>query len=211
MRRPIKIIVSLVLVIAFLLICFVAFAVFAFGSWLHTYRSFTQKTLVAEISVSEIKREDNGLEYFELSYVARKDESALTKMFTSREEEDGFEDELVYKLYGDHFEIGGEVVKFNDFWVLFDLRNIYKVTRLEGDFTDVDMANKVAEQGNRTIFELNGGIDDYWKLFQENEQSASFLVDSVYGSYATRFVQNEPKEYNLFITEDGFILEEKEP
>ncbi|MBD3280158.1 hypothetical protein GF389_01375 [Candidatus Dojkabacteria bacterium] len=210
MKNTIKIIFSLVLVIIFLVFCGVFFVMMSFGSWLHTYRVFTQKSLVAEVEVSELKTDENEFEYFELIYRPKEQQSGLLTILTSNKPGvDEYDEAQRFTLYGDHFELGGEIVKFDDFWTLLNLENIYKVTRLEGDYTDAEIASDAAAGGLRTLHELNGGTDDYWRQLQKNEDNYEFLVDSVYGNFATKFVQDETRTYNLYVTEDGFILDEK--
>lgn len=195
--------VSFVLAILFVVLCFMLVIGFSLGSWLHTYKTFTQKRLVAVIEVSELK-EDGEKTYADIKYRPVDDQSAFAKILTSKTSEgESFEEEQNYLIYGDHFEIGGEIVKFNDFWHLFNLRNIYKVSRLEGDY--VNATSDVSSE--RTVIQLNGGTDNYWKEFQRNQERYSFFVDSVYGNFATRFIQDEPETYSLYITEDGFILD----
>lgn len=209
-KKFVKVIFSLILTIIFIIACFLAFIMFSFASWLHTYRAFTQKKLVAIIEVQPSKKDERGFEYTTLTYKPVKEESALIRMLTgSNSESEDFDGDKEYKLYGDHVELGGEVVKFNDFWTLFNLKSIYKVTRLEGDFTDAETAKKLPSE-ERSVYELNGGTDDYWKRLQKNTSDYDFLVDTVYGSYATKFVQDEPQTYGLYITEDGFLLDNVE-
>ncbi len=206
-QKLLKVIFSLVLTIIFIMACFAAFIIFSFASWLHTYKSFTQRRLVAVIEVQPSKTDQSGFEYTNVTYRPVKEESALISVLNpgnSDEEELGNTQE--YKLYGDHFEVGGEIVKFKDFWNLFNLRNIYKVTRLEGDYTDASTAKSLPSE-KRSVIELNGGTDDYWKRLQRNTQDYGFLIDTVYGSYATKFTQDETQKYGLYITEDGFLLD----
>ncbi len=208
MKKLIKIIISLVLLLVFVVTCFGAFAIISFASWLHTYKAFTQKTLVAEIEVSEEKKDEAGLNYATIKYKEVNDESALVKILTSKDTKKDFSNEQEFKVYGDSFIVGGQVVKFDDFWYLFNLHSIYKLTRLEGDFIDVELKQNLPSD-KRSIYELNGGVDDFWKKLQENEKKYDFLVDTVMGSYASKFFEDTPKSYNLYITEDGFILEQK--
>lgn len=208
MKNAVKIILSLCLVIVFIMACFLVFAGITIGGWLHTYRTFTQKELVAVIEVDGMEIDDNGLEYSTIVYKPVKDQSALTRVFSSKESDKvEYEEPEKYKIYGDQVEIGGEFVKFNDFFNLFGIRNIYKVTRLEGDFSDPEIAANL-EKGERTVYALNGGTDDYWKYMQENSSRVDFFVDSVYGSYSSKFVTDEKVQYGLYVTEDGFLLDE---
>ena len=207
-KKLIKIIISLALILLFVLTCFFVFVIFSFASWLHTYKAFTQKNLVATITVSPIQYDEEGLSYANVTYKEVNDESALIKILTSNDEKDGFLEEQEFKVYGDSFEVSGQVVKFDDFWYLFNLKSIYKVTRLEGEFMDIDIEKNLPND-KRSIYEINGGVDDFWKKLQKNEDKYDFLVDTVMGSGASKFFEDETKTYNLYITEDGFILEEK--
>lgn len=207
MRNLVKVIISLCLLIVFLIACFVSISAFLIGGWLHTYKVFTQKKLVAVVEVGEEKVDEDGLEYFDVTYKAVDDKSALIIMFSPGSKKDKqFAQSQDYTVYGDHIEVGGEIIKFNDFWQLFNLRNIYKVTRLEGDYSDIEKAKSLSGE-KRSIFALNGGTDEYWRHLQEREEDYDYLVDSVFGNFSTKFVQDEPREYGLYITEDGFILD----
>ncbi len=207
MKKTGKIILSLSLSLLFVVVCFLIFAIYSVGIWLHTYNVFTKKDLVAEIKVSKIMTEGE-YEYSEIEYKPIKQESALISVLTSRKNSQNEYDQVQkYKVYGDHFEIGGEIVKFNDFWLLFNLDTVYKVTRLEGDYIDPEKSKNV-DADHRSVFAINGGTDDYWKTLQKNQSKYSFFVDSVYGSFSTKYIQNEEKTFGLYITEDGFMLDE---
>ncbi|MBD3280321.1 hypothetical protein GF389_02240 [Candidatus Dojkabacteria bacterium] len=210
MKTFAKVTISLLLIIIFLVTCFAGFVMFSFGSWLHTYKTFTQKELVAVVEVGALEVDEQGYEYTNVKYKPVKDHSALTKVFSSRNYDDNeYGQEKEYKMYGDYIEVGGQMVKFRDFWNLFNLKNIYKVTRLEGDYIDPTTAKELPAE-KRSIEEINGGIDDYWKMFEENDDDFDFLVDSVYGNFSTKFVQQEERTYGLYVTEDGFILDKIE-
>ena len=206
MKKLIKVIISLALTLAFVLICFFVFAVFSFASWLHTYRAFTQKTLVAQIEVSPVKKDKEGIPYAIVEYKEVQDESALVKILTSKDKENTFGDTQEFKIYGDSFEVGGQVVKFKDFWYLFNLHSIYKVTRIDGNFNDIQLEKNISND-KRSIYELNGGVDDFWKKLQSNESNYDFLIDTVMGSYSSKFFEDQARVYNLYITEDGFLLD----
>ncbi len=206
MNKLIKIIISLVLILIFVLTCFFAFVLFSFASWLHTYKAFTQKNLVAEITVSPVKKDEEGFPYAVVKYKEVKDESALMKILTSKDEEEVLGEEKEFKIYGDSFEIGGQVVKFNDFWYLFNLHSIYKVTRIDGRFMDTEVERNLPKE-KRSIYDINGGTDDIWKKLQRNESKYDFLVDTVMGSFSSKFFEENEVRYNLYISEDGFILD----
>lgn len=201
---------TLYLVLAiFTLFGLLIFSALAFiGIWLNTYKVFTKEDLVAEITVSGEMKDENGFETFELKYKPIEEESALLKLFIKREPEDEtFGETQTFSMHGDHFEIGGQLIKFDDWATVLGFNTIYKVTRLEGDYIDVELAQNPPE---RSVEALNGGIDDYWKYLENNEDTYDFLVDTVFGNFSTKFIQEEEKTYGLYITEDGFVLEELE-
>ena len=202
----IRLTITLVLIIVLLVLLLAADSVGFTAVWLQTYKAFTKERLVAEISVTEQKNE-NGQETFELNYKAVNEESALLKIFKKEsEEKDRFGEDVSYTLKGNQFEIGGEVIKFNNWTTFLGFETIYKVSRLESDYEDA----ADAQSRERTVIELNGGTDSYWKTLEKNQENLSSLVDTVYGSYAGKFVQDENMTYGLYITEDGFILDDLE-
>ena len=206
-KRLIKIIISLSLLLLFVITCFILFAGFAIAGWLHTYRTFTQKDLVAVVELEGIQVDEDGYEYTTVRYKPVKDKSALTSIFSSREIDDGqYEAVQEYKIYGDQVELGGDFVKFSNHLNLLGVKNIYKVSRLEGDFSNPEKAANL-EKGKRSVIGINGGTDDYWKFLQENTEDMNFIVDSVYGSYSSKFIRGEKTTYGLYVTEDGFILD----
>ncbi|KKQ36236.1 MAG: hypothetical protein US52_C0004G0002 [candidate division WS6 bacterium GW2011_GWA2_37_6] len=207
-KKLIKVIISLSLFIVFLVVCFALFAVFSIAGWLHTYKTFTQKELVAVVELEGMQIDEQGYEYTTIKYKPVKDQSALTSIFSSREGDgDQYEETKEYKIYGDQVELGGDFIKFSNALNLFGIKNIYKVSRLEGDFSNPDKAANV-EKGKRTVYAINGGTDDYWKFLQENTEDMDFIVDSVYGSYSSKFIRGEKTTYGLYVTEDGFILDD---
>ncbi len=173
--------------------------------WLHTYKVFTKEKLVAEITVSEQKKDDSGDMYFDLSYRPVEDKSALVAVFNKDNSTSSpFGGSQDFKVYGDEFEVTGQVIKFSNFATLLGFDTIYKVTRLSGNYTDTSEALSTE---HRSIFDINGGTDEGWKYMQKNEDKLGFLVETVYGSSASKFVQDKEQTYGLYITEDGFILE----
>lgn len=200
-----KLTISLVLIISALVIILILVVSSFTTIWLHTYKAFTKEKLVAQITVSEQFTDEDGFDTFNIVYRPVDDESALVRLLTNEGGSSGFEEKSEYMFLGDEFEVGGQVIKFNNWVTLLGFDTIYKVTKIEGDFTDVEQARNAPE---RSIEELNGGVDPQWKYLQENEENLDFLVDTVYGSSASKFILREEKIYRLYITEDGFILDE---
>jgi hypothetical protein len=98
------------------------------------------------------------------------------------------------------------MIKWNDWATLIGLDTIYKVSRLKGEYSDIELER----DAERSVYDLNGGIDSGWKNLQKNESKLSFVVDSVYTSAAKKFIEDEEVTWGLYITEDGFILDRME-
>ena len=103
--------------------------------------------------------------------------------------------------------IGGPVVKFENIPTLLGFETVYKVSRIQGSFIDIDQANNIPE-GN--IRELNGGVDETWTYFEEQSEQLPWLIDTAYFSLAGKTSRNVPVTFGLYITEDGFILDSVE-
>lgn len=197
-----RLILNLLITIVILLSCIMILISVFVGAWLHTYRVFTQKTLVAEITVSELRHE-NDRDYFEITYKPVKATSALVSIFRGAEPEYAFEEEEKFNLEGDEVRIGGQVIKFQDPLNLLGFKTVYKITRLEGSYLDADKQNKYKPD----VIELNGGVDEIFKYLQEHEDSFAFAIDTVIGDYPGKNVQSHPLEYGLYVTEEGFLLD----
>jgi len=170
--------------------------------WLNTYKAFTKEELVAEITVTDKPGDEFAVELKQVEKPA-----AFSGVFNkTSNEKDRFGDIQNYVMRGDQFELGGEVVKFNNWMTFLGFETVYKLSRLESDYSDV----AEAQTSERSVNELNGGTDSYWKNLEKNQKNLKFLVNTVYGSYAGKFVQNGTVNYGLYITEDGFILDELE-
>ena len=197
---------TLVLIIVLLVLLLVAASAGFTAIWLNTYKAFTKEELVEEISVTE-KDDGNDGSGFEVKLKQVNKPEAFSGIFKKNaDEKDRFADEETYTLNGDQFELGGEVVKFNNWATFLGFDTVYKLSRLESDYADAGEA-KVKD---RSVVELNGGTDSYWKSLEKNQGRMKFLVNTVYGSYAGKFVQSGSTTYGLYITEDGFILDELE-
>ncbi|MFQ5493496.1 MAG: hypothetical protein ACE5DX_05050 [Candidatus Dojkabacteria bacterium] len=197
-NKTARIILNLVLVIV-LLVSLLGILVIGFtGAWLHTYRVFTEKTKVAEVEV--IPREEN---VFEVKYRQVKNPTGLSAVFGASTPGEEFESEQSFEFKGDEIRIGGQVVKFNDPLSLLGFKTVYKITRIESAFLDVETE---IEEG-RDLYELNGGVDETFKFLQRNEANLSAIIDTAMGDYPGKNVQSEMIVYGLFVTEEGFLLD----
>lgn len=181
-------------IIIALIIGIILLSVVWFRAWLQTYRAFTQKELVAVIETSELKY-NGDTPYFELTY--NQVESG------SNENDPDVEFSKDFTVQGDRFEVGGEFIRWNNWLTLIGVNPVYKVSRVEGDYSDIDLENTKTH----TAFELNGGVDDSWRVLQNNEQTFSWFVDSVFVSFAGKFVEDEQQRWGLYVTEDAYIID----
>ena len=203
MKKMTKVILTLSLIIVFLVTILFGVVIFGFSFWLRTYRAFTKKKLVAEITTSALMYEED-IPYSEITIKQIDSQSALISMISRRDDSEGnYDEDVQFRGYGDRFEVGGEVVKWNDWLNIVGLDTIYKFSRLEGDYSDI-VFERTAEH---SAYDMNGGIDSFWRTLQRNEEKYSFLVDTVYSSAALKFVEDEEVVWGLYITEDGFLLD----
>src|SRR3989344_2005053 len=197
-----KLILKLLLVIVVLVGCIVGLVLIFIGAWLHTYKVFTEKTQVAEIEVGP-QQIENGEKVFKVKYKEVKARSSLAAVFGSPAAEIEFENEQDFDMKGDEVRLGGQLVKLNDVLNLLGFKTIYKITRLESTYLDVEEA----KNNENSIYELNGGVDAVFKYYQSNEAALSFFIDTAMGDYPGKNVQNRPVRYGLFVTEEGFLLD----
>lgn len=209
MKHRSKITLSIALVILFLATCTIIFAALYFGSWLNSYNAFTAKTLVAKFSLSELKEDENG-KYIELEYQPYQQASALVYLFNPQVQPiEGTIEQ--YKLYGDSVHIGGPIVKFYDNLILFNFQSVYKVTTI---YSRYNLDNE-AEKNRKfpTTFNINGGIDPVWQTISDSENSWPYnmFVDTTFISTPAPIPpsrgQNQKREYNLYVTSEGFVPE----
>jgi hypothetical protein len=205
-KTLIKTIFTLSLVIVFLMTCIVSILTVGVSMWLHTYKALTKKTLVAEITTSELKYEDD-IPYFDVTYKQVQQKTAFQRIFSrGNEETTHYELTEDYKVYGDRVEVGGEIIKWNDWLNLLGLDTIYKISRLKGNYSDTELER----EAERSVYDLNGGVDSIWKTLQKNEESFSFLVDSVYSSAGMKFVEDKDVKWGVYVTTDGILIDRLE-
>src|SRR5574340_842124 len=83
-RTLLKIIATLGLVILTLLMCMAITYSTMFGLWLRTYQAFTQKTLVAELTIDRLSPE-NGLERMKVTYHPKQISSAFDTFVSGKQ------------------------------------------------------------------------------------------------------------------------------
>ena len=216
MKSTSKLILSLVLVIVFLLACGLVLSLGFVGAWLHTYRAFTERKPVAQVTLSEQKEDEFG-KYVEVEYKPVDEDSALVSFITGEpQSSDDFSDSQNFKLYGDTVHVGGPMIKFRDELILFNFDSIYKVGKIFSRYNIDNEAeiNRNETQMKNSSFDLNGGIDSNWKnvhdnLTQDNLEGRLYreIIDTTQLDVPGQFVSNKPLTYTLYITNNGFIWE----
>jgi hypothetical protein len=206
MNKLLKVTVSLTLVVLFLIACVISLVLLFFSAWLHTYNALTKETVVAEVLMHPIQKDDKG-EYIQIEFTPFSQQSALTTTINPDvAPTDAAGTTQTYKLYGDTVNIGGPVVKFHNELILINFETIYKLARIQGVYN----ANSDKER-NRTVFsiiDLNGGFDQTWWSINDNEDRWPYnmFVDRVQFSVPGEpgFKSGDLKRYEIVVTKDGF-------
>ncbi len=170
MRKSIKVITSLVLIILLLLTCMTTMVILFVGGWLHTYNVLTNQTLVATVTLSENKVDENG-QYFDVKYTPYTQTNALTSWVfdDTADPEPTSNEPKSFKIYGDTLHIGGPIIKFYDHLALVNFETIFKVAKLYGRY---NADNRLEE--NRSIqstYDLNGGVEPFWYTLSDHYTS----------------------------------------
>ena len=211
MRSIVKVTVSFLLIILFLVSCFALFTLGYFAAWLQTYRAFTERRPVAEVIISEMKTDTLG-SYTEVEFTEIDTDSALSKALAINSSNSEIHKATQkYKLYGDVVYIGGPIVKFHDSLILINFKTTYKLGKI---FARYDLNNELEK--NRTpamasTYDIDGGYGD-WKVIHDNLSSGT-LVGKLYGLFIDTtqisapgiYISNRPLKYTLYITTTGFL------
>jgi hypothetical protein len=155
--------------------------------YLQAYRAFTHKEMVGIIDARKTK----GLDY------------DIFLRFTPVEK--GIKaEEKIYKIKGDQWSIGGDILKFED-WVNFiGIHTGYKTTRIHGRYLKAEDEN----MKQHTAYDINGGTDAIWLYLYENSSSFPF-VKAVYGNSVYTF-PSDKDVYGIYVTTSGYSIEKIE-
>lgn len=212
MKRALKIIFSLVLIVLFLIACMLIMTFGFVAAWLHTYRVFTFRAPIAEVSVSELKSDEKG-EYAEVRVSVITTKSALDESL-GRNVDDGTQ-VYDYKLYGDTIYLGSPIIKFKDQLILFNFQTIYKLGKVYAryDFDNQKELNRSPEIASS--YDINNGYGD-WKTIHDNFTSNTIqgffyrlFVDTTQISSAGVPASNRPLTYTVYMTNTGILWELK--
>ncbi len=213
MRNWIKIIGILSLIIIMLLACITTLIGGASLLWFRTYQVFTERTSVAEVTISELKHDDIG-DYADVKVQQISKDSALSAVFGQADSSKQIlENEQDFKIYGDTIYVGGPIIKFKDPLILINFKTMYKLGKIYGryDLNNELEINKSEAAQQQSSYDLNGGYADWKSLFDNiNSQNLlgkfySLFVDTSQISSAGVFVSGQEQNYTVYITNLGFL------
>lgn len=102
-----------------------------------------------------------------------------------------------YLMNGDRWIIMGDMIKFPTWMNIFGIHSGYKLTRLEGMYSDPNLE----ANDKRTVVTLNGGDDNFFKSVYKQAWSSPF-VDAAYGSGT--FEPADDQIYDIYTSQTGF-------
>ena len=209
-KNLLKTILTLSLVIIFLLSC-VTVLVFIFtAAWLRTYKSFTDREKIAEIELTPIESDTRGLDRFEVKYIQFEGTTGFEKLFfPDSEYSTNVEFEKEYTMYGDTVLIEAHTVKLPDALTLLNYKALFKITGIEGDYIDNREKTKQLSGDERSIYDLNGGVDSTWEFIKRNESKLRIFIDTAEISSKGKAVSDSPEKYSIFITEEGIVIDQE--
>jgi hypothetical protein len=100
-------------------------------------------------------------------------------------------------VYGDEWTLEADYIKVVPWLTAFGVHSGYKVTRLEGRFDDIHLANT----GPRSVYAINGGDDGFFQHMQDWHGWISPFIDAQYGSATF----TKPGTYDVFASQDTLI------
>ncbi len=168
------------LTVLFLLL--VALSFLFFTAYIRAYQAFDHEQLVALV---ECERATDNTHRFLMKYSpVIKDEPQTPKEF---------------KIVGDQWVVGGDIVKWKSYLNFLGLKSMYRLTRVEGQF--------VRENNEKTpsAYYLDSQRESaFWqKMYAIGDKL--FVVSGVYGAK----VFNNPgygSIYEIYVTEDAYIV-----
>lgn len=101
-----------------------------------------------------------------------------------------------YLLNGDRWILLSDMIKFPSWMNIFGIHSGYKLTRLEGMYSDPNLES----QNKHTVVTLNGGDDNFFKTVYKQAWTSPF-VDAAYGSGT--FMPADGQTYNIYVSQTG--------
>ncbi len=155
---------------------------------LRGYHAFTRRTRVAEVQCIEVAPARLKLFYVPIDGDGQRGATAT------------------YDLDGDEWTVGGEVLRFRPFLTMIGVSTVHKVTRVEGRWTRAADANA----HKATAFDVDGGASSAWLALERDGARGplKFLIAGVHGGAVSQ-LPDRLAVYDLFVTDDGYILDKR--
>jgi hypothetical protein len=207
MKTLLRIIASLLLTIVFLCACFLGAITLLTGLWLHTYNVFTAKTLVAEVTISEI-REDTSGRYMNVAFIPFTQQSALSYLISPTDDQSNRNKPQEFKIYGDTVYVSAPEVLFHENLYLLNFQTIFKLGKIFGRY-DIDNQEEL-DREVISSFDLLGGIDPTWVALSERQAEFPYsaFIRSVQVTSAGQFGLTSQKKYHLYMNVNGLEWQE---
>ncbi len=155
---------------------------------LRGYRAFTKRTHVAELQCIEL---NPG--HLRVYYVPIEGDGVRGATET-------------YDLDGDQFTVGGDVLRFRPWLTFLGVTTIYKVNRIEGRW------NKAADANahKATAFDIGGGEGSSWlNLYRDGTRGPlKYAIAGAHGGAVSQ-LPDRRAVYDLFVTDDGYIVDKR--
>jgi len=171
--------------ISVLLLIVLGFAIFFFGMFVQSVTTFTKKTLVAEVWCKEVDLND-----YTMSLVLVKKQGVDANIARP------------YLIKGDQWFVRGDVIKWEN-WVNFmGLHTGYRLTRIGGDFIDLEDQEKLKPSNYSLLPAEESG---FWKWLIKFGYKIP-IINDVYGNASFKYPAKN-KKFNVYVTTSGFSIE----
>ena len=175
--RPGRMIGGLVLLLAGL-------AVFAVAGWFQTYRTLTHNELVGYVKALPLQT------------------APQTMLVTYTPVENGARGTAqTFTLTGDEWQLGGDIIKWQDYLNILGVHTGYRTTRLMGYFDD---ANDYRTKRVGAV-DLQGGPDGAFRFLRDHPNLAPF-VRAVYGN-DVRLPPDANHSYRIYVSTSGYFAQ----
>jgi len=210
MKKLFKISVNLALVLLLLIVCFSSITLGYTGLLLHTYNVFTEREPVAQVTVSELKNDEQG-SFAEVEVqIYQFERTALTRALLGTNTSNAtLTPPQKFKLYGDTIYIGGPIVKFRDELVFLNFKTMFKIGKIFARY-ELDNIKELNKKVNSS-FDLNNGFSE-WKVAFEQYQEQGIvgdiwrsIIDTTQVSIAGQMIGSRSITYTVYITNNGFL------
>ncbi len=173
--------------LSMLILVLVAFTLLSFLAYIRAYHAFTEKEVVAMIECRRAQQEDYDFQLLLVQIVDQVPQQTRTLSFR-----------------GDQWSVGGDILKWNSSLNVLGLHTMYRLTRVEGRFSDI--SEHLAQPASS--YSLVGEQSRIWMLLYDFGDLLPF-VESAYGSTVyTRALYGA--KYLVYVTTSGYMVERVE-